>query len=363
MKCKWLNFPGFPVMFSLLILLSCGGERATSPKSTDAEGILNFRLYILDPSNNILLSLDCPTDTMVDSVSLSYAADGVSFSPATNQLLVNNYNSNTTELYDASGLSHIGSLDGTGEYYFDAGDNYALKVSYADAKVYFIDPLNYQEIDSISITTYAGFLDTVGNTFWFDNPKDIGKIYKIDCTTRKLADSMIMWDQDSIQIITVWEFAFNWVTRDLYFHGSRFKYDSKFFQYSTEQKKIIKTTNTQQPYGDVAVSSDGKFVYMSEDYDLMHGISRPNGYIWVFDALTHRIRSIIESADSLDPIPLIHRLIPSPDGERLYVSSTLSSAYSRPIMVADLKENKIVNIITPYPNFFGYNIATGPTTY
>jgi hypothetical protein len=261
-------------------------------------------------------------------------------------------NGHKIEVYNTSDLSHIETLTRYGIYYFDGQDNYGICKASDD--VFFIDPTNLTAIDSISLVSKAGYLDTTTNSFFaLSSVTDSTyAVYQIDCISRSVIDTMYPPCCGSITVL-----AYNWLTHDLYFLAL----GSYFHQYDIDSDSIVNTTYIKRPNGSVSVSPDGRRVYMTDGGHAMFG-EIPAVEIWVFDALTHRPIDWIPPYDTSTGqtiLPFFGQIIITPDNRRAYIGAA-NSSIGNPVAVADLHSNLIIKTISPYYGFTACFLAVGP---
>jgi DNA-binding beta-propeller fold protein YncE len=353
-------------IFVIFLSLSCCKDCPDCPTEPEPEPETHYRLYSSDSYNNILISIDVPADTIVDSVHLDYLAMGVFVIPGGNRLLVKRYDNDSgfgwMEVYDASDFSHLGSIEQYGDYYFDGGDNYGIWITYE--AVYFVNPQDLSPVDSITFDLPSGvllaqsYLDTTSDQYFcrtspFVSGDSTVRIYQIDCQSQGLVDSVITpvaWGRPV-------DLAYNWLTNDLYFQAFDWYGSSYFHQYDLTSDSLISTEYIGFVSGSIAVSPDGKRIYMTDGGDPFHG--EFSYYpIWIFDALTHQPTHWIPPYDSSGWIyPYFEEIIPTPDNKRLYICGSGSAV---PAIVVDLEEYKIMNTIDPYADFGSAIIALGP---
>lgn len=361
MKKKIFVFTALILFSAVILYLSCCEDCPTCPDEPTPPPLGHYRLYAHAASHKFIMSVDTPADTIVDSIRVDYYGYGIFLMPDGNRLLVTNTEDFRMEIYSASDLSHVGTSPQYGDYYFDASDGYGIWVSFMGdhLKTYLIDAISLTPVDSIDRPIGDGFLDTVSNYFFGCNYHDSRIIYRIDCDSWSLLDSIIVWDSDTTG--RVLQPAHNWLTGDLYFHAWYNKL-SYFFQYDTEADSIIKATPTTTPLGSVAISPDGRSVYMTDGGDGSHWIYPPD-YIYIFDAITHQVRDLIPTYDFAGELawpPLFGQIILTPDNRRAYVGASWNAWGNVPVISIDLLEKKIVGTIYPINGFWATSIALGP---
>jgi hypothetical protein len=368
MKQKLILPVGLIFLLAMGLILTCSDDCPTCPKdSTPPLG--HYRLYIWDAITLLLMSIDVPADTIVDSIRLDYGGYDLFIPPGGDRLLLTHFNDDSLygvmEIYRTSDLSHLGTIDQYGDYFFDGHDNYGLWSSFK--RLYFIDPTTLAPYDSLLLGIRDGYLDTVANLFFGSklasdsNGKSIEGyvIYEVDCDNRTLVDSFVL-ETDAGQKIQPYSMAHNWRTGDFYFLGSTSSV-SYFFQYDLGGDSVISATGVTAPFGAVAISPDGRSIYMTDGGDGSHFV-RPPGYIWIFDAFTHMAKDMIPPYDFTEGqsiLPYFGRIIPTADTRRLYVASNPNSFNLCRICEVDLLVNKIARRVPSFNGFYDDNIALG----
>ncbi len=347
------------LMAGLGLFLCCCDDCPTCPKPQ--EPVLgHYRIYGFDGIQGLLMSIDTPADTVVDSIRVNYNGDFIFVTPDGNRLLVM-YNDNYTnriEVYSTIDLAHIGTLDQPGFYYFDGGDNYGLCNSGSDGKIYFIDPNSLLPIDTINRAAGQGYLDTVINQFFAAAAG--GKIYKIDCNTRTLVDSFT-----NLYGGNVWSPAYNRLTNDIYYFTFISSYYSYFVQYDCDGDSVIDKTILTQATGGISISPDCRRVYMTDGGNGMLG-TFPPGEIWVFDALTNRPLTWIAPYNVASGRRLrttFGQIVITPDNNRAYIGAAISAGGPVPLPIIDLNTNRIIKTVFFFflrANIGAMTLAIGP---
>ena len=342
-----------------IALFSCS-DNPTSPNEEPAE----YRLYVYDWANYVLMSFAVPADTLVDSIHVDYLAGGIYATAEGDRLLVahTDYDNMTgcMEVYNTADFSYLGSLEKYGRYYFDGTDNYGICKTYES--VYFLDPPSLAPIDSIDFdlpetnAIVLGYLDTVSNLYFcrtmpFYETDSTTLIFKIDCLTRNVIDTIvtpISWGR----LIGL---SHNWLTNDLYFHGLR--PDGRFFfqQLDLDGDTLLNSTSITASQGSSAITPDGKKIIMTDSGDPMHGYP-PTYPITIFDAFTHQPISWIPPYDSTGQwvSPFMYYINPLPDNKRAYIASYVH------VVGIDLRTNRITNSLLPDEPYYTGSIALGP---
>ena len=343
------------------IYLSCCDDCPTCPADPVTE-LGNYRLYAVDGLFQFLMSVDVPADTIVDSIRLDYYPSEVFVTPDGSKLIVMGGGG---LVYNTSDLSLVETSIGGGYYYFDGSDNYGVLTA---QNLYFIDPVSLTPFDSVEHLGYVlesdnlgqYFLDTLTDRFFetvFRLEDSTNAVYKFDCQTRTLIDSIIF----APNLGKFLNIAYNWLTNDLYIISSYGSYYSLFYQYDMDADSIVSTSPIMLRWatGSIAVSPDGTRVYMTDGGHGMFG-EYPIHPIWVIDALTHQPISWIPPYDSTGIVrPYFGQIVLTADDRWAYIGSNSSSGGGVPIVVVDRQENKIVRQISPYPAFDS-RIAIGP---
>jgi len=342
-----------------ITLFSCS-DNPTSPDEETAE----YRLYVHDHFNYVLMSFAVPADTLVDSVRIDYPAGGIYVTAEGDRLLVtrNDYDTmlNCMEVYSTADFSYLGSLEKHGRYYFDGTDNYGICKTYES--VYFLDPLTLAPTDSIDFdlpetnAIVLGYLDTVSNLYFcrtmpFHETDSSTLIFKIDCITRRVVDTIITpiaWGR----LIGL---SHNWLTNDLYFHAMRPDGMFLFQQLDLDGDTLVNSTQITGAAGSSAITPDGKKIIMTDFGDPYHGYS-PAYPITILDAFTHQPISWIPPYDSTGRYVCPHMIYiaPLPDNSRAYIASYIH------VVGIDLRTNRITNSLLPDEPYYTGSIALGP---
>ncbi len=355
MKQKYYIIAIIIVILSICLFQSCDKDCPICPKDDTGEPG-NYRLYTINGHNNFTLyAIDIPADTIVDSVALNHGFYNCFLTPDGNRLLVTNVDTRQMEVYNTADLSHLETLaDQYGEYYFDKTDNIGIYYSLLNEKLFFIDPVTLTPLDSINRSISDGYLDTVTNLFVAPSLEVRNIIYLIDCDTRTI---------DSVDAgHFVYYLAYNWLTDEIYFHGTQGDYGG-FYCYDVTSDSITLTITTTAPFGGVSISPDGTKVYMTDGGDGWHFIY-PRGDIWVLNAEIHELIElippyIIPPGDRIS-YPLFGRIFITPDGRRAYVGESWNNNAYTPLAVVDLQEGKIIRGLFNNEEFSSGAIAIGP---
>jgi len=367
MKQRLLITTALIGIFGLFIYLSCCDDCPTCPGDIEPPPLGNYRCYIWDTYNHVIMSIDTPADTIVDTLHTDLMGYNFFVTPGGDKLLVLDYPTHSTQIYSTADLSHIGSLDMYGDFYFDGGDNYCLFNSLVDDKIYFIDPVTFAPYDSIPRETWFGCLDTVDNVFFGckseadsnGNSVEPNVIFQIDCDTRELVDSFVVTAIDTQSPILIYRMAYNRNTNELFFHGrEQYTGYSYFYRYKIATESVERILSTRRPFGDVAISVDGNEMYMSDPGQDLFGISG-SPYFMIFDADSAELLATVPSYlyPELTYVRPVWALInQTPDGQRLYVTAEMEGS----AVVIDLQKRMIVNVL----GFHEYEscniIAIGP---
>jgi len=346
------------LLFFLFMFVSCCDDCPTCGDEEPPE-LGNYRIYALSTFTDFLIAIDTPSDSITDSVVIDYHGMDVFVTPDGKQLMVMNQTDYTMELYNAKDLSHVGTHPRYGDYYFDTTDNYGLCVSYRTENLLFINTTTLMPEDSLDVNLLFSYLDTVNNIFWGSDLEEGSVIYKIDCNTHQILDTIhLSYQGDTVHVI---QLAYNWYDDYLYFHagmGGR----AFFMQYDITNDSITHITWETDALGGVTVSSDGRYVYWTDSGNGAQGIF-PDGYVYVVDVLSHSI------IDAIPPysfpgghisLPFFGEIIYTPDKRRLYVGSNNNAWAEVPIEVIDLYEGKVIDTILPNMTFWPDVIALGP---
>ena len=352
------------------IYLSCCDDCPTCADEPELPPLGNYRCYIWDTYNNIIFSIDTPADTIIDSVHTDLAGYDFFVAPGGERLLALNSATQTTEILSTADLSHIGSLDLYGDFYFDGEDNYGVYYSLLNDKTYFIDPTTFALLDSIPRGIRYGCLDTVENVFFGSKMEtdsagsaiEGNVIFKIDCDTRELVDSFVVHTDDTQMPVRVYRIAYKRGTEELYFHGAEYADYSCLYRYETGTGDIKRIIRTRGPFGDVSISLGRNELYMSDPGKPVFGIP-PLEYFMIFDIESDELLAAVPSIvypELTFILPGRGLIRPTPDGRRLYVGGESYTGYG-PAVVIDLEERKIIKAFDLFDDTYCALIAIGPS--
>jgi hypothetical protein len=340
------------------VALTCDEDCPVCPKEPEPAPEGNYRLYTYDSYKNILFSFDIPADTIVDSVTPDYGRIEIPFdldiTPDGNRLLLSDYYAANTKILRASNLTVEQTIQRIGQYIFDPKGNYLLCSA---AGLTFLDPVTFAPLDSLPLGIRQDFLDTVNNWF-FGADRDSMWFYRVDCLSHSLIDT-IKIRLPGGGTVGIHEFAYNWLTNDLYFHAKTIG-AAYFLQYSLDSDSLVSSTWIRGPFGGVAISPDGKSVYMVDGGNAGWGII-PDGYVWIFDAITREVRDLIAPyvyPDGLLRGAAFGSIVPTPDSRRLYIGMNTNGFSLLPIVEVDLLEKKMSNAFPYYDGVF-YKLSIG----
>jgi len=344
--------------------LSCCDECPTCPAEEESPPLENYRIYAIDGLNRFLTSIDTPADTIVDSIRIDYDAAGLYLPPNGECVMVMNLTDLKMEVYNAASLEHVETMDQYGDYYFDATDNYGVWIDIPNDQIRFIDPNTLTPSDSIGREIRFGYLDTVSNCFYGNDLHVHNLVYKVDCNTRQLVDSMFMRMPltDTALDIVVYQMCYNWLTDDLYYLGVPAANTAFFYVYDCETDSVKTLIRIFGPFGSIAISPDGTKVFMTDSGDSIFFII-PDGYIFVYDAYSLDICDLIEPyayPGGFVYLPCFGKTLFTPDTRRAYVGAGWYMGGGAPLVTVDLSQNKIINIISPYETFSPSDICLGP---
>lgn len=298
--------------------------------------------------------MDVPADTIIDSIRVDYYGAEIFVTPDGTRLLVMRYdheNGHRMEIYNTTDLSYLQSYDLYGEYFFDGTDNYGVCMS--SDSICFIDPNSLVIQGSahhMPYPGYAAFLDTVTNTFFvkFHRDSDTASvIYWYDCNTEAFVDSLAFpLTRGSVTAI-----AYNWLTDDLYMTSKMKTGLAFFYQYDFALDSIISRFVLSEASGSIAVTPNGREIYMTDGGHGMFGYIPPRP-IWIIDAFTHQPITWVPPYDTARVIlPFFHNTYFTSDGKRAYIEANSSSGGGVPIVVIDTRTHELIKSISPYLAF------------
>ncbi len=356
----------FILISALFLITTCCNDCPICPKPETTQ----YRLYAVDDYGHRLYAIDIPADTVLFSVPVDFeTALDMFVSQDGSRLMISVLGVYSTLIYDTRDLSVIDTLDDMyGYYYFDYSDNYGVLVSglIADPVVKILDPNTLESHVIINRFMRYAFLDTVSNCLYGVAGPDANLanlVYKIDCYSERLTDSFFIATNDD-QFVSVGNIAYNWLNDILYFHARIAPSQSYFYQYDLFADSALDSTYIVEKFGSVAISPNGRRVYMTEGGNAWFGI-RPPGYIRDYDALTHKADSIF--LPDIDPYdqpwePYYRDILITPDGKRAYIGAGGSDATWAPLSLFSINlDDNTVNIgAMPTSTFSASVIAIGP---
>ncbi len=331
------------------------------PSCPDEVEITPCRLYGFDHYNKLLMSIDVPADTIIDSLRVDYNGAEVFVTPDGKKLLVMRFNYETghrMEVYNTADLSYAGSLELYGLYYFDGTDNYCVCMAFDS--VCFIDPITLTLNEAITLP-YSGdeaFLDTVTDRLFVPTTRSsdtANVIYEFDCLGRSLVDSVILPEYYG----DLRPIAYNWRTDDLYAMAMIQTGIGYLYLYDITTDSITNYYPIRTVTGSISISPDGRIVYATDGGNGMLFIE-PSRPIWVIDALSGNPITWIPPYDSAGLIwPYFHLICFTPDGNRAYIDYNSSSGGGNGIIVIDSRNHNVIRRIAPY-SICWPSIALGP---
>jgi len=339
-------------IFASLCFLSCDEDCPNCPEGIAPQPPISHRIYAFDDMNGFIMSVDYPADTIVDSIRVDFYGWGIFITPDGERLLVTNSSgSHTMEIYRTADLSHIGSLNQFGDYFFDGGDDYGIWLPLTGNKFYFIDGASLLPTGAINRPAYYGFLDTLSNTFFALSANDGRIIYRVDCDLRKIADSIVMPVGVSL------DFVYSRAANSIFFFGGKW-----LLAYGLEDHEIDTLDNDYYFYKSLGISSDGKLLCVTDGGDALFGYSPVNDMVF-YDAVTRELMPTFAQDFSF-----FGQLLPyffgkplfAPDNSLVFVGSFPGSGGCTPLCFVDPEGPVITDVISPFECFDATAIALGP---
>jgi DNA-binding beta-propeller fold protein YncE len=331
------------------VALTCDEDCPVCPKEPEPPPEGNYRLYGYDSFRNVFFAFDIPADTIVDSVSLGFNPADLDVAPEGSRIFLPDYINGDTKVLNAADLSQKQIIPRIGQFSFDPKGNYLI-CSFGGYTV-FLDPVSYMPVDSVALSIRGSFLDTLNN-WYFGLDLDSMWFYRVDCLTYSIIDTIKIRLPGGMTV-GIYEFAYNWLTNDLYFHAKTID-EAYFMQYSMDSDSLIASMRIWGPFGGVAISPDGRTVYMTDGGNGIHGIIPP-GFLWIIDAKTHQVRDLIAPfihSGSLIARPTYGGIAVPPDGRRVYLEANGNGLTTLPIIDVDLLERKMVRGFPYYDGMF-----------
>jgi len=364
----------FTILTAAILLLcsNCCDDCPTCPDESDDKQ-QHYKMYVSawdnDAGRAMLLSIDIPADTIIDSVTLTaeqhkLAADAAStfyslftLTPDNKRILVSgNLILKTTLVFNTSDLSYDTTLDFYGEFHFDRIRNIGL-VNMIDGLFKF-SPDNFQFTDSLSKQFAYSQLDTANGIIYLTGPlvgEDFSTVYRVDYLTMSLIDSVLIRDYLG-NMIVIYEMLPIPEYGRLYFYGS-VGGPSYSFIYDLQNERMVSSTLHTTPFGNFVRSANGQTVYMSDPGNEFLDI-RGSYLIWIYSVPDDQVTGAYSTltSDTLGTRFLdIQDMLLTPDGRYLYGGCGLKSGLLR----YDLETGASSNVFSKFYPLLPGAIAVG----
>lgn len=337
-------------------LMSCDKDCPTCPEPDD--GRSQGRAYIAIPDGiNGIYVIDLETDSVVDSVKFREESVVNIRLTSDDRYLMASVTDDLFRVYDARDLSVISTCPTFGWFEAVRNDSAILGLSGTSFLL-----LSFPDLDTIATN------DLGVRSISFKYSTRTRQAYTLrgsDTLVSVSADSLVIVDEWVIRHGEVSEFYLN--SRAIS-HDDRFAYftatgatSALFITYNLETRQIVATHPINGPVGRIAVSPDGKEVWVTDPWT-----SRTpwvsNG-IWVFDGRTGQFKRTISLVGYLpgDPLePLIARAIEfAPDGKNVIVGTGDYFTQRGTVLRISTLTNTVEKIYFPDFQRYPYDIAVG----
>jgi len=296
----------------------------------------------------LLMSIDVPADTLIDSVSLGFAPLMLTTNSNYSKLLLPT--EAETPVYDANSLQLDTILDLYGDFHFDRRHNIGLVLTPhpVPSELVKINGTTFEELGRMVIPPLnRGQIDTVNGIF-YSTVYDEGRmhiLYRIDYLNMSIVDSMLLQDSLGGSVVNVGNLLPIPEYNRLYFYAG-----ATAFIYDLEQQQILKRISVfSRPVSSAqfALSRDRQKVYVSDPGDIFTGFPG-SGPIQIVDVAAD---SVVDSLSIQVGPPYCQTMIVPvnqmrimPDGKYLYAWCEGGTC---PLLRYDLSKGVIVNAFCP----------------
>ncbi len=353
---KQLLYSLFALVTAAAWLLSCDDDCPTCPQPDN--GRSQGRAYVAIPDGiNGIYVIDLETDSVIHSINTgSYGAANIRLT-ADGRYALASVSGDIFKVYDARDMSVVQTGPAFGSFELVMNDSAILG----------------QFSRSFTLFSFPD-LDTILHKE--ANVRPISFRYsarKRAAYTLRGADTLVAVSVDSLVVVDEWiirsgqESSFYLNSRALS-HDDRFAYftaygptSALFITYDLELRQIVATHPINGPVGRIAVSPDGKEVWVTDPWTIR--TSWVSNGIWVFDGRTGRFKRTISLVGYLpsDPMePLIARAIAfAPDGKNVIVGTGDYLTQGGTILRISTLTNSVEKIYFPDFQRYPYDIAVG----
>ncbi len=337
-------------------LLSCDEDCPTCPEPDN--GRSQGRAYVAIPDGiNGIYVIDLETDSVIDSVKFGEYGGGDARVSRDGRYLLTSATDQQFRVYDTRNMSIVAASPAFGSFELVRSDSAILGQYY-------------------SMLTLVSFpdLDTLLQRDVSVRPISVrySEQRRVAYTLRG-ADTLVAVSVDSLVVVDEWiirsgqESSF-YLNSRAFSHDDRFAYftaygpgSALFVTYNLETRQIVATHPINGPVGRIAVSPDGKEVWVTDPWSIR--TSWVSNGIWVFDGRTGRFKRTISLVGYLpsNPMePLIARAIEfAPDGKNVIVGTGDYLTQGGTILRISTLTNTVEKIYFPDFQRYPYDIAVG----
>lgn len=222
----------------------------------------HYKMFVLarnlEAQEGVLLVMDIPADTIIDSVTIAGASQLLDITPDNQKIITTD--SGYRVVYNTSDLTYDRTLDWIGRFYFDRSRNIGL-IDTGDELLKF-DPTDFQVLDSITGPFGYGQIDTTNAIIYLSRLDVVGLVYRIDYLTMSIVDSILIRDSVGnpimiFEMLPVPEY-------DRFYFRGKIGITYYSFIYDLKNNQVVSAIRHSTQYGTFLKGVDGHTVYMSD---------------------------------------------------------------------------------------------------
>ncbi len=353
---KNLRYTLLVIVTASVWLVSCDKDCPTCPEPDD--GRSQGRAYIAIPDGiNGIYVIDLGTDSVVDSVKFGEDGGGIIRVTADGRFVLASATDDIFRVFDARDMSTVSTVPAFGLFELIRSDS-AILGQYSDEFTVYSLP----DLDTI---LHAQLPLRSTRYHYSESRREVYTLRGSDTLVAISVDSLVIVDQWLVRSGGVSQYYLNNFTigsdGQLAYFAATGQSSALFITYNLETRQIVATHPINGPVGRIAVSPDGKEVWITDPWT-----SRTpwvsNG-IWVFDGRTGQFKRTISLVGYLpgDPLePLIARAIEfTPDGKNVIVGTGDYLTQRGTVLRISTLTNTVEKIYFPDFQRYPYDIAVG----
>lgn len=367
------------IYIALLILVLVGGcsddDCPTCPKDEVVKPYKGWLYYVeFNPNLYNIYKVDMETDSIVDSLDLPLGGEAFIEVSSDGRLLMAresalDFYESKTWLYDAQNFAFLGEIPYAISPYFDLGRSRIVGMRVDSLETY-ITVLSYPSMTLLQEDTLGGFLGQYldsknGYIYGWAGRSLRFRFYRFDYINRNLELIPITHTHgDTVQVL---KFCLDPAGKRVYFRGlsapAPFQDVAFTGAYDLESQTLLWSYVTMGQYGGIALSPDGREVYMTDP-----GIPGYSGFDpGAFFVLDAQSGALIEAISTYgyrnNPLRTLATsdVIFSPTGEKAYVASGgIGDHPAASVLVVDTETRNITKILSPDLQRIPRNMKIGP---